>query len=358
MFAAHLRDGLRASLARRFHSLSRELTESTGVESVLDQLILESRLILSDLGQAWELEKSPFHRLPSEVFVLCFTDLSFRDRVIASHVSRRWCSISLAHPAVWGYVNLQPPFRAPDALLDMALNRTGTCPVILLHCRGPAPGIIGERSLMAHMHHIEQLSFSSGPSPEILHRPAPLLYHLNIRSGHMDVRADFLGGQPGQLELLYMSSVSVPETCPGFYTVTFLSLKGPSTEAYAATFTQLFTLFPALQSLGFLTMKREFAHFLPRGPAPTSLTEIVLETADMGYDTTEHYALWGADKLTEVELDQRDPPTERMPLLLAGATEISIGRRTSIGWTTSVSGVGRCFISKTRAGRCSLSLTA
>ncbi|EJD39753.1 hypothetical protein AURDEDRAFT_171202 [Auricularia subglabra TFB-10046 SS5] len=160
------------------------------------------------------------------------------------------------------------------------------------------------------------------------------------------IPSNFLGGLTGGLRTLTLATVTLPPFCPALSTVTDLSVSGPLDMEQAVTFTRLFQLFPALESLTLDQLRQELSHHLPRAPAPVSLRKITLETFEGDYDLMEHYLEWRSRTLVDVEIEQIAPSPHSLRPLVDGALELMVGREYAFdrtffrargpGWTRGI----------------------
>ncbi|EJD44223.1 hypothetical protein AURDEDRAFT_166615 [Auricularia subglabra TFB-10046 SS5] len=113
--------------------------------------------MLRELTQAWSASNDRLWDMPDEVLGLCFAFLPFSSRIAVSHVSRRWRTIALAHPAIWAdmYFSL---LSNQDQLLHLALPRTGCHPVDLICLIDEDPGEMVEKGLLQHAHHLRTVA--------------------------------------------------------------------------------------------------------------------------------------------------------------------------------------------------------
>ncbi|EJD53287.1 hypothetical protein AURDEDRAFT_157858 [Auricularia subglabra TFB-10046 SS5] len=330
--------GLRSQLTTEFESRSAGVEDAAQIRHLADELAKASQRILSELVHRWMQGNDQLRRLPDEIVAYCFTFLPLRNRIAASHVSRYWRSVALAHPAVWADIDFYDNLRDEPALLLMALARTGQHPVDL---RCPQPDNAGTVAycLATHMGHIRTLKSFCLSRYIPLTRPAPLLVTLRDSCDHINIPANFLGGQAGRLRTLSVRSVSLPQECPALSTVTHLSLSMPSRVQDAASFSRLFLLCPALQELSLTKLAPVHLHHMPAAPAPKSLSRLYLETMEARYDIMPHYLAWRSEHLTYLEIEQVDAVRDLQPIIL-GAVEIVVTIERDSGNWTSIIAIG------------------
>ncbi|EJD39715.1 hypothetical protein AURDEDRAFT_128084 [Auricularia subglabra TFB-10046 SS5] len=341
--AAHV-EALRPAFASHFKMVSDGVPEAAQIKRLCDELKEASHVLVSELLMQWDIDNNRSLCLPDEILALCFCFLPFRDRVLASHVSRRWRTVSLSHPAVWACIDFDVSVRNRAELFRMALERTGAHPVDIPICPELDEGLLIEKSLVSHMHHIRSLRyFKTFYAAPLLH-VAPRLETLACENIPLDIPAEFLGGVAGQLTTLRVRTVSFPKTCPALSTVTNLSLRGPQYAYYAQNLSLLFQLFPVLQSLRFSALKHKFSRDLPAGPVPASLRSLYLHTSDPDYDLTKLYAGWRSDDLSSVDISHNAALSKHSVHLVDAAPTLDVQRESK--YETSVItavGPGSCF---------------
>ncbi|EJD46633.1 hypothetical protein AURDEDRAFT_151572 [Auricularia subglabra TFB-10046 SS5] len=309
----------------KIQGFSADVRSAAAVSEIFTLLAQTTMAMLCELAEAWGQSNDLTWRLTEEVLALCFTSLPFSDRIVASHVSRRWRTISLAYPAIWADLDMPyETFRDQCRLIRMALSRTGCHPVDLQGLSTDPEGIIAA-CLVEHMNHLRLLDWNvrAARLPQTL--PAPLLETLMGINQHLDVPSDFLGGRPARLRVLSLSSISLPETCPVLSTVTSLTLDMPDNLENAMTFGRLFELCPNVQELHLSDLHREYTHALPLGPAPLSLTDLELTSSDEDYDLTPLYVAWRTEHLRDVSLEQVSASLEHLDQFISGACSLTVG---------------------------------
>ncbi|EJD39788.1 hypothetical protein AURDEDRAFT_153752 [Auricularia subglabra TFB-10046 SS5] len=338
------RAALNASFAGYFGYLSNGITDATMIKQACDEIRYFSDLALSRLILAWDRSHTRVQHLPDEILALCFALLPFRDRVWASHVSCRWRAISLANPTIWTTLDMDVPVKHSAALFNMAIDRTGNCPVDVLNCPVPVDPEEEdpvEAALIDHFHHIRTLCHDNC-AIDCFTLEAPLLESIHCGSGttSFSIFPDFLAGAVGRLKTLrFDCPVDLPtEACPPLTTVISLALYGPRSIYGSRNFNLLFSLFPALQSLSVLVMRRDCARFFPPGPIPASLRYLRLQSSEKNYDLTPHYADWRSDTISHVEISQDAAPAERFVHLVADALIIDV--RCERDKTTAITALG------------------
>ncbi|EJD39763.1 hypothetical protein AURDEDRAFT_187255 [Auricularia subglabra TFB-10046 SS5] len=320
-------DELRSRLTADFGSLANGATDALVITHVLDTITHETARILRDLVMQWSAENNILRRLPDELLARCFTCLPLKYRMDASHVSRHWRAVALGFPAVWADIDVDGFQRQHrNEVVRMALARTGNHPVSIENSIIPPPDPHGifSQCLRDHLHHIQHISWNIPVRSLPVRLPAPILETLRL-AGHLNIPVDFLGGVPQRLRTIGLYSVSFPDSCPALSTVTDLSLNGASTLEHARTYSQLFGLFPALQSLSLWDLRPEFSHFLPAGAAPASLRKLKMTTdEDEVYSLIPHYAAWRTDALLVVELDHETTELDQLDEFISGAAALNI----------------------------------
>ncbi|EJD39764.1 hypothetical protein AURDEDRAFT_171213 [Auricularia subglabra TFB-10046 SS5] len=328
-------------------SLAHGVTDASQISDTYQELGSAAARILCDLVQKWSIGNDSSRCFPDEVLAAIFDVVPVRDRLVVSHVCRRWRSVALAHPAIWADIYELPRCKDGLALVLMALSRTGKYPVQLslsTDCDG-APELLS--ALKNHMDHIEQLSWGPGCESMPLTTPAPLLSE--IQGVSLDVPSDFLGGQVSTLTKIYMVQFYLPATCPALSTVTSLELHGPLSEDAAENYDKLFTLFPRLEYLRISLLHGDLADTLPTGPAPRTLQDLYLEGIEYDdYDLMQHYTAWKTDdNLQNVTFAQDCCEIADLGALIGGAVKLVIGEeddtnRTQIaasgcdGWSRAI----------------------
>ncbi|EJD39727.1 hypothetical protein AURDEDRAFT_171176 [Auricularia subglabra TFB-10046 SS5] len=336
--AAHV-DALRPAFASYFKMVSDGVPEAAQIKRLCDELKEASHVLVSELLTQWDTDNNRTLCFPDEILALCFCFLPFRDRVLASHVSRRWRTVSLTRPAIWAYIDFDVSFRNQAELFRMALERTGAHPIDVFNCPHLDQGFVVEQSLVHHMHHIRTLQYDKALYTAPLLSPAPRLETLACEIIPLDIRADFLGGVVGQLTTLRFCTVSFPTKCPALSTVTKLSLRGPQYAHYARNLGLSFQLFPVLQSLHLSDLKHSFSTDLPAGLVPASLRSLHLHTSDPDYDLTQLYAGWRSNDLSSVEICHNAVLSRHYVHLVDAPLTLYV-RRESESATSVVTGVG------------------
>ncbi|EJD46629.1 hypothetical protein AURDEDRAFT_164448 [Auricularia subglabra TFB-10046 SS5] len=328
---------LRVRLAADVALLTSGVNDAAEVKKIFAQLADTTMTILRDLAYAWSEVHDLLRHLPKEVLALCFTFLPFSDRITASHVSRHWRAVSLADPAIWTDIDMpRTVSRNWSRILRMALSRTRRYPVDVQGLSIPDQDGIFQACMLEHMHHLRLLDWNFPEHSVSLTARAPLLETLRGINYHVDIPSDFLGGQPAQLRTLYISSASLPETCPTLSTLTRLILDMPHDLNLAATLCRLFVLCPNLQTLrlGDLLPPSRFQNFFPRGPAPPSLVTLDLSSARADCDLAPLYIAWRTNNLRNVSLEQRCKSPASLEALVSGARSLTVMEGGSPGQIT------------------------
>ncbi|EJD36185.1 hypothetical protein AURDEDRAFT_174716 [Auricularia subglabra TFB-10046 SS5] len=112
-------------------SLTAGLSSAESTSCVIDQVYSVVHRAVADFASAWNASAPVvLPALPSELWVSCLSWLSFRDRLVASHVSRRWRRFMLAAPSLWDTIdttNLKTTYF-PD-LFHGIMDRSGDVPL-------------------------------------------------------------------------------------------------------------------------------------------------------------------------------------------------------------------------------------
>ncbi|EJD37821.1 hypothetical protein AURDEDRAFT_173095 [Auricularia subglabra TFB-10046 SS5] len=247
----------------------------------------------SDLAEA-DNPRILINALPTELLIMCIAALPFRDRIVATHVSRAWRADALAFPALWSDIDI-PAVRSRNYLLLLALERSGTRPIDLrFQDEGGALEI-----LEPHMHRVRRLTVHRFLEATRLRSPIPMLEYLELYGTILP--ADFLGGIPGRLQTLCLNRLeSLPSVCPAVATVTSLSfgLRYCDTDGLP----RLFDLFSSLRSLAITGLDKKYSAELRDLEPPRSLTKLTLEPWNDNTDILMLYDAWNHGQFREVEL--------------------------------------------------------
>ncbi|EJD44446.1 hypothetical protein AURDEDRAFT_166535 [Auricularia subglabra TFB-10046 SS5] len=315
---------LRALLESDFLRLSRDVTEASQLNAVIEHMLTSTKSILLGLGSSWN-TRNPIYALPDEILAACFASLPFPDRLSASHVSRAWRHASLAFPAVWSQLDISSSTNGSLCLLEMTLSRAGHLPIELSFddqsllekwasrrygndYRNPDYRI--RDAVGRYAHRLRSLTwhslFTDGfPS---LTSPAPLLESLTTNlTERVDLEENFLGGVAGRLRTLKLTSLCLPRSCPALSTVTELHAQVSGLRDHDP-YIHLRALFPRIKRLHLRdVMDDSFLGPIPEALVPRSLVHLSLYTRDDDdedeqCDLARHYLAWRTDALKDCEL--------------------------------------------------------
>ncbi|EJD49338.1 hypothetical protein AURDEDRAFT_161436, partial [Auricularia subglabra TFB-10046 SS5] len=140
-------------------------------------------------------------QLPTELFVEALSYLEIKDQIAASHVSRRWRSISLATPHLWSSISSQTVKTHVLGVLAQLLGRTQDAPLRLDFVVNTGNVLNVSLCLEHHMHHVRDLYLQMegelppslcGPLSRALEATAPILKYFSF----WDSWESCLGTQP------------------------------------------------------------------------------------------------------------------------------------------------------------------
>ncbi|EJD38601.1 hypothetical protein AURDEDRAFT_154075 [Auricularia subglabra TFB-10046 SS5] len=226
--------------------------------------------------------------LPVEMLARCFLFLPEHlfDRLPVLHVSHTWRAVAFAFPDIWSRICLSDNTRKGHLLLDFVLSSTRDYPYELLYRKATgaeSPDAMA-RVVAKYLHRIRGLLWTAvRPRSQLfLDSPAPLLEYLSGRL-QFPISHDLLGGIPGRLRSLELSTLELPPSCPALQTVRHLKAATTPMQAHSEFLHLLFELCPNLESLDLDVRIRRTALF-PQGPAPRSLTRLRLKDVDVQDD--------------------------------------------------------------------------
>ncbi|EJD38596.1 hypothetical protein AURDEDRAFT_128798 [Auricularia subglabra TFB-10046 SS5] len=279
--------------------------------------------------------------LPVELLAKCFLFLPEHlfDRLPVLHVSHTWRAVAFAFPDIWSRICLSDNTRKGHLLLDLVLSSTRDYPFELLYRKATgaeSPDAMA-RVVAKYLHRIRGLLWTAVEprSQSFLDSPAPLLEYLSGRL-QFPISHDLLGGIPGRLRSLELSTLELPPSCPALQTVRHLKAATTPMQAHSEFLHLLFKLCPNLESLD-LDLRIPRTALFPQGPAPRSLTRLRLNDVDVQddrdpfnlnvLDLIDLCAAWQViPGLKELELCSFVPGDRVMDIspIIAGALELSV----------------------------------
>lgn len=278
---------------------------------------------------------APIDRLPPEVLSKCFAHIPFHYRLVVTLVSCAWRATALASPEVWTDIDISSTMKSPMSTLDLALSRTGRCPVDLTLYADDA-GALDQGTFIdvlgPHMDHIRSIELRGLFWP--FEYPAPALESLTMaRSRGWYLTENFLGGELGKLRRLHINTVSFPSTCPAVTSVTDLQIDLPAFQGPGGL-PELFSLFPHLRALALFGVEAEHVPILRGLSPPSTVSALHLQSVDRNVDLLHLYDAWSdSGHLTDVTVTlywAPDPETGlRLTSFLLDARELVVERCTT-----------------------------
>ncbi|EJD46660.1 hypothetical protein AURDEDRAFT_136815 [Auricularia subglabra TFB-10046 SS5] len=221
--------------------------------------------------------------LPAELLVLFFVILSFRDRVRASHVSRRWRAVATEHSVLWTRLKFHHKPKHRAAFLS-ALSRAGDLPVeaVWKFTNPPSQGFddLEANILRVRVIRVDCCWTHADTTllERLLARPLRLLEELRIQCAEpFTIPPQWSHGDAPRLRVIAVSKFLFHPTTGRFHTLRYLSGAMSDNTHNTLYFPSIFELCPALVELELYGVSRQLVHYLSQGsPPPSTLVSLKL----------------------------------------------------------------------------------
>ncbi|EJD38539.1 hypothetical protein AURDEDRAFT_187714 [Auricularia subglabra TFB-10046 SS5] len=230
--------------------------------------------------------------LPLELLSCCFLPLPFRDRIRASHVSKRWRRAATEFPEFWSTLTFDHESRHHDAFLS-ALRRSGAS---LLDATWAPPRVRpyqGLDTLVANMSRVRALAVRSNAWTHegdefpagLLSAPAPQLEELYFDSkAYLTIPGNWGGTGAPRLRSISVNRFGFDASCGPFHALRrFRGSMRPMGSARLDP-RSIFRLCPALAELELCEAGSFDALCLAEGPIPPTLTSLLFLRAREAID--------------------------------------------------------------------------
>ncbi|EJD36194.1 hypothetical protein AURDEDRAFT_174724 [Auricularia subglabra TFB-10046 SS5] len=258
----------------------------------------------SDFAESWNARKpTGIKALPNELQVDCLSQLSVRERIRASHVSRGWRQIVIHSATLWNSVPTRQTFTDSAGLFEMMVTRSGGAPLdIEFVPLAPEPhaSLTDEAaramrqirillaSAMSRMRSLHVgLSDGTVHDPIIWNSPAPWLESLTIQHPFVvQIPPSWFESCVPNLRALHLGAFELPSTPAR---ATSLEIFSGSMSVFSAPdristdARSLFKHFPRIVTLSLGSIVDTL--MLPNTRPPATLRQVVL-SASIGHDVT------------------------------------------------------------------------